>query len=151
MEVTDFSEIQAEFEERVQAVIYCMLVTTDHNMRPRSRVVHPVWEGATGWVTSRRHSPKAQHLEYNPYVSVAYLPNPAKPVYAECIASWEDDREEKARIWAFLKATPAPYGFDPGTIFSSVDDPKYGLLKLTPWRIEVPSIPNGTLIWRGSN
>lgn len=148
MEVTEFSEIQAEFDARVRTMIYCNLATVDRHTRPRSRIVHPVWEGEIGWVTSRRYAHKARHLEQNPHVSVAYVGDLVKPVYVDCVATWEDDPDEKARVWEYLKATPAPYGFDPATLFSSLDDPKYGLLKLIPWRIELPTMPTSTLIWR---
>jgi hypothetical protein len=56
----------------------------------------------------------------------------AKPVYVDCVATWEDDPTEKARVWEYLKSTPEPYGFDPATLFASLDDPKYGLLRLMP-------------------
>ena len=37
--------------------------------------------------------------------------------------------------------------YDPGTIWTGVDDPRLGVMKLTPWRIElftVADLPTGT-------
>lgn len=148
METIQFSEIEPEFLNRVKKVIWCNVSTVDTRQRPRSRIMHPVWEGATGWVTSRRHAHKAKHLAANPHVSLAYIADVAKPVYVECVAEWEDDAEEKQRVWDFLKSKPEPYGFDPATLFQSRDDPNYGLLRLTPWRIELVNLPEPSSIWR---
>jgi hypothetical protein len=38
-------------------IVWCTLATVDRRNRPRSRVVHPIWErtpaGPVGWVTTR--------------------------------------------------------------------------------------------------
>jgi general stress protein 26 len=148
METYDFGDIEPEFTRRVSTVVWCNVATVDEHMRPRSRVMHPVWERCTGWVTSRRNAYKSKHLAANPHVSLAYVADVAKPVYVDCIAEWEENPDEKIRVWDFLKATPEPYGFDPGTIFQAQDNPNYGLLRLTPWRIELTNMPNPPTIWR---
>lgn len=148
MEMTNFADIEETFNERVQKAIWCNVATIDLKERPRSRIMHPVWEGSTGWATSRRNATKSKHLANNPHVSLAYVADVAKPLYIECLAEWVDDMEEKIRVWEFLKSTPEPYGFDPATLFPSQDDPNYGLLKLTPWRIELCQLPEPPMIWR---
>lgn len=149
MEVTDFSDIQEEFLHRVHSVVWCTMATLDTRNRPRSRILHPIWEGTTGWITTRRHSHKAKHLAHSPYVSLAYTADLAKPVYVDCVAEWVDNIDEKKRLWDLLLTTPPPLGFDPAPIYKSVDDSGFGLLKLTPWRIEVTNFPAGPhLIWR---
>ena len=150
METTHFADIEEEFTHRVSTMIWCNVATIDAQQRPRSRIMHPVWEGAIGWVTSRRHAYKSKHLADNPHVSLAYIADVAKPLYIDCTAEWEDRPEEKMRVWEFLKSTPEPYGFDPATLFQTQDNPNYGLLRLTPWRIELPAIPQETTIWRKS-
>ncbi|MBZ0310805.1 MAG: pyridoxamine 5'-phosphate oxidase family protein, partial [Anaerolineae bacterium] len=66
----------------------------------------------------------------------------------DCTAEWVDALDEKKRIWKLLLETPPPMGFDPAPIYKSVDDPGFGLIKLTPWRIEVTNFPTGPhLIW----
>jgi general stress protein 26 len=134
---TSFSEIEKAFIERVHSVVWCNVATIDSKNRVRSRVLHPIWEGDTGRIATRRHSLKAQHLARNPYVSLAYIADPAKPVYVDCTAEWDDELAHKQHIWDMFKSAPPPLGYDPEPIYKTVDDPNYGLLKLTPWRIEM--------------
>jgi regulator of ribonuclease activity A len=148
MEVARFEEVQAEFMARVSQAVYGTLATIDRKNRPRSRVVHPIWDGSTGWVISWPASHKAKHLAYNPSVSLAYIPDKAKPVYVDAIAEWIDTVEEKRRIWDLHAATPPPLGFDPQPHYGTIDHPYYGLLRLTPWRIELGNLYGEPLIWR---
>ena len=67
--VSSFSEIEREFIERVQKSVWCSVATVDAKNRPRSRLQHPIWEGATGWIATSRTSLKAKHLANNPYVA----------------------------------------------------------------------------------
>ncbi|HET8841019.1 MAG TPA: pyridoxamine 5'-phosphate oxidase family protein [Ktedonobacteraceae bacterium] len=73
MEVTHFSEIEEEFLQRVHTMVWCSVATIDRKQRPRSRILHPIWEGVTGWIATHPHSHKAQHLEHCPYISLAYI------------------------------------------------------------------------------
>ncbi len=145
--VTDFAAIETEFLRRVNSVVWCSAATIATNNRPRSRILHPYWEGSTGWITTRPQSHKARHLAHNPYMSLAYVQDVARPVYVDCHAAWVQDLEDKRRIWETLRNTPPPMGFDPGTMFISADDPGFGLLRLTPWRIEVSNFPTESHIW----
>jgi hypothetical protein len=126
----------------------------DRQGRPRTRVLHPIWEGVTGWIATGRHSFKERHLAENPFVSLSYWDAEQKQVYADCKTEWADSMEDKRRIWELYKSTPPPLGYDPGMIWQGgADDPGYGLLKLTPWRIEVSSIYDMVagkppLVWR---
>src|SRR5439155_21939058 len=98
MDVQSFAEIEADFLEGVHRVVWCNVATIDRHGRVRSRILHPVWEGPTGWILTRRQTLKAKHLEANPYVSVAYVADVAKPIYADCRAAWNDDPAANARI-----------------------------------------------------
>jgi hypothetical protein len=153
LKVTDFSDIEAEFIRRVHAMVWCNAATVNSQRRPRSRILHPIWEGSTGWIGTHRHSHKARHLAQNPYISLAYITDINKPVYVDCTAEWVDDLDQKQRIWNLFKATPPPLGYDPAPIFVSADHENFGVLKLTPWRIDLVSFPaesfeQGTLVWR---
>ena len=151
METTDFADIAAEFEERVRRHVWCSVATVDRAGRPRSRVLHPVWEGTTGWVTSRPDSFKAKHLAANPYLSCGYV-DAERPLYVDCAAEWVSDVATKQRAWAYIKSQPEPYGFDPAFIWPSADHESFGLLKLIPWRIQLTTTLAGqapeTTIWR---
>ena len=155
MNVSNFSDIEAEFIQRVHTMVWCNAATVDGKGRPRSRILHPIWEGATGWVGTHRHSHKSRHLDHNPHMSLAYVTNVFKPVYADCVAEWIDDLDTKKHIWELFKSAPEPLGFDPAPTFISSDHENFGLLKLTPWRIDLvtfpsPSFEEGTRVWRQS-
>jgi general stress protein 26 len=157
MDVTNFSEIEDEFTTRVSRIVWCTVATVDRKGRPRTRILHPIWEGPTGWIATGRHSHKERHLAANPYVSLSYWDGQHQQVYADCEAKWEDSTEEKRRIWELYKSTPPPLGYDPGMIWQDgPDHADYGLVKLTPWRIELWSLGDmmaGTppLIWRAGS
>lgn len=153
MRITNFSDIEAEFSKRVTDMVWCNVATIDEQQRPRSRILHPLWEGSTGWILTHRNSHKSKHLALNPHVSLAYIKDVMNPVYADCKVEWVDDLEEKKRIWEWVKATPPPLGYDPAHDFISPDHENFGLLKLTPWRIDMvsfpaPSFEEGTRVWR---
>jgi hypothetical protein len=56
-------------------VVWCNLATVDRRGRPRSRLVHPIWErtgdGLTGWIASRPTPLRRAHLAATPFVSCA--------------------------------------------------------------------------------
>lgn len=148
--VSTFAEVEPEFLRRVRTVVWCNCATVDARGRPRSRVLHPIWEGATGWVTTRRDTPKIKQIAAYPYVSLAYIHDPFKPVYVECRAAWDEDLATRRRIWDLCRNTPEPVGFDPAAVWGDISDPDNGLLRLTPWRIELNDFsgPPRTVVWR---
>jgi hypothetical protein len=153
MHITDFAQIETEFIQRVHTMVWCNVATIDTHNRPRSRILHPIWEGSTGWIGTHRDSLKSRHLAHNPYMSLAYIANVMAPVYIDCKAEWIDDLEEKQRIWDLFKNTPEPLGYDPAHDFVRYDHENFGLLKLMPWRIDLvtfpsPSFAEGTKVWK---
>jgi hypothetical protein len=148
MEVERFEELQPEFLTRVSQAVYCVMATVDRQNRPRSRVMHPVWDGPIGWIISWPLSHKAKHLANNPAVSLAYFTDKEKPVYVDGVAEWVDRVEEKHRIWELHRTTPPPLGFDPQPHYGSIDHHYFGLLRITPWRIELGNLYGEPVIWR---
>ncbi|NJN55894.1 MAG: pyridoxamine 5'-phosphate oxidase family protein [Anaerolineae bacterium] len=152
MQTTSFSEIAESFIERVHQMVWCNVATVDRHGRPRSRVLHPIWElvdgGAIGWIATGRHTLKTKHLAARPYLSIAYIADPLKPIYAECHAEWADDPATKERIWNWLKETPPPLGYDNGLFWGTVENPAFGVLKLTPWRVELADLFGDTAVWQ---
>ena len=142
MDVASFSDIEQELQARVRRIIWCTVATIDRRGRPRSRILHPIWEGPVCWAATQRQSFKGKHIAHNPYVSLSYWDARQQQVYADCRAEWVDDPMEKRRLWELYKSTPPPVGYDLSMFFGSVDGPNYGLLKLTPWRIELSSLPD---------
>ena len=154
MDVNDFSEIEDEFNARVQRIVWCTVTTVDTEGRPRARILHPVWEGSTGWICTGRHSYKEKHLAANPFVSISYWDPEHKQVYAECKTEWADDPAEKQRVWDLFKTTPMPYGYDPAMFWpAGPQSDDFGALKLIPWRVEISAIADMAsgkppLVWR---
>jgi general stress protein 26 len=148
-DVQNFADLEAEFIERVHRVVWCNMATVDRQGRPRSRIMHTIWEGATGWTATRRSSYKNRHLADNPYGSLAYIGDTTRPVYADCHAVWADDLATKQHVWNLFASTPKPVGYDPAPIFIAADHPSFGVLRLTPWRIAVVNEwPPSSLVWR---
>ena len=63
-----------------------------------------------------------------------------------------DDPETLQHVWDLLKHAPEPLGFDPGTIYSPIGEeepnrPKFGVIKLTPYRITLYEFPDPAVIW----
>lgn len=140
-QVASFDEIAQEFNARVSRIVWCTVTTVDGKGRPRARILHPVWDGSTGWIATGRDSFKARHIAKNPYVSLSYWDQQHQQVYAECKAEWEDDPAEKQRVWDLVKNAPPPVGYDPGLFWQGgPGDPSFGALKLTPWRVELYSL-----------
>ena len=140
MEVASFSEIAEEFQARVARIVWCTVSTVDTKGRPRSRILHPIWEGSTGYIATSPNSLKAKHLAKNPHVSLSYWDQQHQQVYADCRAEWIGDAAERHRIWDLYKTTPPPLGYDPAMIpiwKDGPDTPDFGVLKLAPWRIEL--------------
>jgi general stress protein 26 len=147
-DVERFAEIEAEFIDRVHRIVWCNMATVDGQGRPRSRIVHPIWDGSTGWIATNRDSFKNRHLAVNPYVSLAYTADITRPVYVDCVAEWADGIADKRRVWGMFSAASEPLGYDPAPFFVAVDHPNFGVLRLTPWRIAVVTqSPYTSLVW----
>jgi hypothetical protein len=149
LEVGSFAEIEPEFLRRAHTMVYCCCATIDTRQRPRTRVLHPIWEGSTGWIATGRASLKSKHLVRSPFVSLAYIADPVRPLYVDCRAQWEEDEATKRRIWDLFKTTPPPLGYDPSRFWGNASNPSYGALRLTPWRICVADLfrPQNIRVW----
>jgi general stress protein 26 len=148
VEVARFVELEDEFIQRVHQAVWCNMATVDSQGRPRSRIMHTIWEGPTGWTATRRGSFKNRHLEAHPFVSLAYIADTTRPVYVDCRAEWADDAADKAHVWQLFTAAPPPLGYDLTPVFTAPDHPNFGVLLLTPWRIGVVTeSPYSALVW----
>lgn len=147
MEISSFEEIEDAFLERIERMVWCNVATVDRQGRPRSRILHPIWEGNIGWITTRRNMHKAKHLAYNSYVSLAYIGDVARPLYVDCKTEWVEDIEFKQHVWNLCRDTAPPLGFDPSPIYGRADHPDFAVLKLLPWRIDLVNPPAEHLVW----
>src|SRR5688500_15291781 len=112
MRVANFAEIESEFIDRAHRMVWCDMATVDLTGRPRTRIIHPVWDSGTAWITSLRIGPKADDIDRSPYVSLAYVADPMRPAYAECTAAWEDDPARRREIWEWIATLPEPLGYN---------------------------------------
>ena len=151
--IANFADIEAEFIQRAHAAPLCNAATVDSRQRPRSRVLHPVWEGSMGWITTRHDSPKIKQLAANPAMSLAYIADLFRPIYVDCMAVWVDDLTTRRRVWDLLRSLPEPVGFDPALTWGDIEKPENGLLRLRPWRGGVNDFviqPTVTKVWRAA-
>jgi hypothetical protein len=156
----EFGELEADFLRITREIAWSTVATVDTQGRPRTRILHPIWEvvdGApVGWVGTTRSPMKTKHLAANSYVSCAYWSPKQETVHADCRASWAPD--ERERVWQmFLDADP-PQGYDPGNLPQWKDGPLGGsfeVLRLDPWRVMLLSeedMAKGNWyqrVWRG--
>jgi general stress protein 26 len=140
MDVQNFSDLADKFKSITERIVWCTVATVDLQGRPRSRILHPLWQGEVGWIATGRHSHKARHLANNPYVSLTYWDPQHEQAIVDCKAEWQDDAASRERCWDLLKTTPEPVGYDPKLFWSAPDDANFGVLKLTPWRLEIWSL-----------
>jgi general stress protein 26 len=140
-----FAEFQTDFLRLTQQAVWCSLTTLDRNDRPRSRIVHPIWEVTrdrpVGWLATRRSPIKVAHLSHSREVSCAYWQPSHNAVMLQCRANWVDDPAPKQRIWYLFANTPPPLGYDPQSIWSGgPSDPDYSLLRLDAWRVQIVTV-----------
>jgi hypothetical protein len=132
------------FIETARRIVYCSLATVDTRGRPRSRLVHAVWErtgdGLVGWVGSRPTPMRRAHLERNPFASCFYWDPVHDVAVAECGVMWIEHGEGRRDAWERLSAAPEPMGYDPAPIWP--DGPEgddFVALRLDPWRVQARS------------
>jgi uncharacterized pyridoxamine 5'-phosphate oxidase family protein len=146
--VASFAEIADEVVERAQRGPYASMATVDPDGRPQTRIVHPVWDGEIIWISAFPGGPKARHIAANPWVSLAWTTETWTPMYAECRAEYVDEPATKAAAWDTIRSIPEPLGFDPAPIYGTPDDPRFALLRLTPWKIRLGLAPGKLRIWQ---
>jgi hypothetical protein len=135
--------VAEQFIAIAHRVVWCTLSTVDRRNRPRSRIVHPVWEvreGSLHGLVATRPTPlKLAHLAHAPHVSCTYW-DPAHDVaIAECAARWLDEADRQA-AWERIARAPAPAGYDPATIWpDGPTSPEFAVIDLEPWRVSAAS------------
>ncbi len=151
--MAELSEVAPKFVEMAHQIVWCSAATVDAHKRPRSRVLHPIWEwdgtSLVGWIATSKTPMKAEHLAASANVSCNYWTPNQDTCVAECQASWVEDAATKHRVWDLFVNGPAPVGYDPAMIpgWDNADSPGFNPLRLEPWRLRVmpgASLMNGT-------
>jgi hypothetical protein len=157
--MTTFEQTAVAFVEMAHRIVWCTAATVDAEGRPRSRILHPIWEfdgeSLVGLVGTGPTPTKLAHLEASPYMSCNYWAPDQDTCVAECAASWIFDADGKRAVWDKLLHGPEPVGYDPSIIpgWDSPDSPAFAGLRLEPWRLRVMpgsvlmSGTGETLVW----
>ncbi len=151
--MADLSQVAPAFVEMAHQIVWCSAATIDRRGRPRSRVLHPIWEwdGASlgGWIATGPTPLKRAHLEQSPYVSLNYWTPSQDTCVAECRVEWAFDDETRRMVWDLFKDAPAPVGYDPAIIpgWEKPTDDSFAALRLAPWRLRV--FPGTVLLGQG--
>lgn len=139
------ADVAPRFVEIAHRIVWATVATVDASNRPRSRVLHPIWEldadgGLTGWIATGPTPVKVAHLEHSPFVSINYWDAHHDVATAECRAAWHHDDETCRRVWDLFAGAPEPVGYDPAIIPPWSDGPTsdaFAVLRLAPWRVRV--------------
>ena len=142
--MTDLATVAPAFVEMAHRIVWATVATVDRQSRPRSRILHPLWqwdgEALTGLIATGPTPVKRAALEHSPFVSVTYWTPTHDTATAECRATWIFDDDERRAVWSAFAAAPAPVGYDPAIVPVWVDgptSPAFAALHLEPWRVRV--------------
>jgi len=144
------SEIAPAFVDIAHRIVWCSVATVDSHNRPRSRVLHPIWEWdgeqLSGWIATGPTPVKLANLEHSPYMSLTYWADNHDTCTADVEAEWMLDEDSRTELWDWFKSTPLPLGYDPAIIpgWDEPMSPGFAVLKLTPWRLRV--MPGSVLL-----
>ncbi|MEZ4523033.1 MAG: pyridoxamine 5'-phosphate oxidase family protein [Thermomicrobiales bacterium] len=150
----ELQEVAPPFVEMAHGIVWCNVATVDREDRPRSRILHPVWQwdgdALVGWIGTGPTPVKRAHLNHSPFVSCSYWSPNHDNCVAECRASLFIDDDTCVRAWELLKSAPEPVGFDPAIVPAWSDGPTsdaFAAMRLDPWRLRV--FPGTVLMGEG--
>ena len=154
-----YDEVAPKFMEMANNIVWCNVATVDADSRPRSRILHPIWEMVDGqligWIATGATPIKVAHLNNSPFVSCNYWTPAHDTCVAECAASWVEDPVAKSAVWDKFANGPEPVGYDPAMIpgWDNAESPSFAALRLDPWRLRVmPAAAmltgEGTVVWQ---
>ena len=153
--MTQLADVAPAFVEMAHRIVWCSAASVDAQGRPRSRVLHPLWEWdgsrVQGWIATGPTPLKRAHLAAHPYLSLNYWTPSHDTCVAECEAGWAFDDETRTRVWNLFREAPAPVGYDPAIIpgWTSPTADSFAVLRLTPWRLRV--FPGTVLLGQGGD
>jgi uncharacterized pyridoxamine 5'-phosphate oxidase family protein len=138
-----FAELAEDFLAFTADIVYCTVTTVDPAGRPRSRVMHPIFEVVDGqprgWAVTDRSPVKTRHLAGNPFVCCSYWSPAQNTVTIDCEARWVEDEKTKQDVWDLFRGTPPPLGWGDLAAYEpeQIHHPLFQPLQLTPWRVQV--------------
>lgn len=151
--MSPLSDIAPAFIDVAHRIVWATVATIDTDDRPRSRVLHPIWEfdgeRLVGWIATGPTPVKVAHLAHRPFASVNYWDASQDIATAECEVTWHHDDETCIATWQRFEQGPEPVGYDPRMIpvWTDPTGPEFAVLRLDPWRLRV--FP-GTVLLHGT-
>ena len=151
--MNDLTEVAPAFVEMAHRIVWCSAATVDSRGRPRSRILHPVWQsegsGLVGWVGTGPTAIKRAHLNASPYMSVSYWAPSHDTCVADCRATLIFDDATRTMVWELFRNAPQPVGYDPAIVpaWTSPTADTFAALRLEPWRLRV--FPGTVLLGQG--
>lgn len=151
--MNELNETAPAFVEMAHQIVWASAATVDGKGRPRSRVLHPIWqwdgEKLVGWIATGPTPMKRAHLKASPYISLNYWSPSQDTCLAECHAAWAFDDETRTMVWNLFLNAPKPVGYDPKIIpqWTSPTCEAFAALRLEPWRLRV--FPGSILLGQG--
>ncbi len=150
----ELAQVAPAFIEMAHRIVWAGVATVDAHGRPRSRVLHPIWQwdGArlVGWIATSPTPTKRAHLDAHPYMSINYWTPSHDTCAAECRAALLMDDETRVMVWNLFADGPAPVGYDPGIVPPWRNGPTsdgFAAIRLEPWRLRV--FPGSVLMGQG--
>lgn len=144
------AEVAPSFVAMAHRIVWCTVATVEPSGRPRTRILHPIWEfddgRLTGWIATTPQSLKATHLDHQPVVSLTYWDPTQDTCTADCVTAWEVDDEARRAGWDRFANGPEPVGYDPRLIpaWTDPEAEAFGILRLDPFRLRV--MPGSVLL-----
>jgi hypothetical protein len=142
--VTSLDEIAPAFIKMAHSIVWASVATVDANGRPRSRILHPIWEwdgtDLFGWIATVPSPVKRAHLAAHPEMSVSYWTTNHDTCTADCLVEWYLDDDTRQQVWDRFARGPEPVGYDPRIIPQWADGPtsdEFAALRLRPYRLRV--------------
>lgn len=152
--MSDYRQTASAFRDMAHRIVWCTAATVDRQGRPRSRVLHPLWEWEgdrlVGWIATSPTPVKRADLATSAHLSCNYWGPSHDTCLADCRAGWHFDDDTRVRIWDAFKAAPAPVGYDPAIIPGWSGGPvsdTFAALRLEPYRLRV--FPGTALLGQG--
>ncbi len=110
-------EIGPAFVEMAHKIAWATVATVDIQNRPRTRVLHPLWEftdGVLSGIIATGPTPtKRADLDHSPYLSCGYWIPEQDVCRADCEVEWATDDETCEQAWQAFKDAPRPMAMTP--------------------------------------
>jgi hypothetical protein len=147
------AETAPAFVEMAHQIVWCTVATVDSHGRPRSRILHPIWqwdgEKLVGWIATSPTPVKQAHLNAHPYASISYWRSSHDTCVAECHAALLQDLPTRQMVWDLFLNGPEPVGYNPAIVpvWPSPEADAFAVIRLEPWRLRV--FPGTVLLGQG--